>query len=667
MFGKILIANRGEVAVRIIKTARRLGVKTAIVYSEADRDSLAVEMADEAVFIGPPPAAESYLVADKIIAAAKQTGAEAIHPGFGFLSENAGFAERCAKEGLIFIGPNPGAIRAMGDKIESKKAASAAGVSCVPGFIGEIEGVKHAIQISEEIGYPVMIKASAGGGGKGIRVAATRKEVEEGFPAVVAEAKAAFGDDRVFIEKFVLNPRHIEIQVMGDKHGNVVHLCERECSIQRRNQKVIEEAPSPLLDDKTRAAMGAQAVALSKAVQYDSAGTVEFVASGADKSFYFLEMNTRLQVEHPVTEAITGLDLVELMLRVAGGEKLPFAQKEIKPKGWAIETRIYAEDPYRNFLPSIGRLKRYQPPEEGVTGDITVRNDSGVRAGDEISIYYDPMIAKLVTHGPTRAAAIDAQAKALDSFFIEGIADNIPFLSAVMAEPTFRSGNITTGYIKQQFPDGFKGDAPNAAQRDLFVAAAAFAHGLYAGRAREISGQLGGATALRDAWVVILNEEHVGVRAVRNVDGAEVFIGDAAKGALLKSDWRPGQAVMQGEFGGRPFAMKIASRVEGFALSRRGVKVNAIVCSPRAAALHKLIPEKQAPDTSKLIVSPMPGLVVSLSVEAGQEVKAGEGVAVVEAMKMQNIIRAERDGVVAKVNTAPGASVAADEVLLELA
>jgi propionyl-CoA carboxylase alpha chain len=412
--------------------------------------------------------------------------------------------------------------------------------------------------------------------------------------------------------------------------------------------------------------MGAQAVALAKAVKYDSAGTVEFVASGADKSFYFLEMNTRLQVEHPVTEAITGFDLVELMLRVAGGEKLPFAQRDIKPKGWAIETRIYAEDPYRNFLPSIGRLKRYQPPEEGVFGDITVRNDSGVREGDEISIYYDPMIAKLVTHGPTRVAAIDAQAKALDSFFIEGIADNIPFLSAVMAEPKFRSGDITTGYIKGQFPEGFKGVTPNAAQRDLFVAAAAFAHVVRAERGRAITGQLAGAPPLRSDWVVIVGGEQIGVTAKRSEGGAEVMIAGAKQPGVLKSDWRPGQAVMQGEFGGKPFAMKIASLTEGFALSRRGVRVSAIVCSPRAAELHKLIPEKEAPDTSRLIVSPMPGLVVSLSVGVGQEVKAGEGVAVVEAMKMQNIIRAERDGVVAKINAAAGASVAADEVLLEL-
>jgi propionyl-CoA carboxylase alpha chain len=668
MFGKILIANRGEVAVRIIKTARRLGIKTAIVYSEADRDSMAVEQADEAVAIGPAPAAQSYLVMDKIVDAVRKTGAEAVHPGFGFLSENAAFAERLASEKIVFVGPNPHAIRAMGDKIESKKAASAANVSCVPGFIGEIEGVKHAIEIAEEIGYPVMIKASAGGGGKGIRVAYSRKEVEEGFPAVVAEAKASFGDDRVFIEKFVTAPRHIEIQVMGDRHGNVVHLFERECSIQRRNQKVIEEAPSPLLDEKTRAAMGAQAVALAKAVNYDSAGTVEFVASGKDKSFYFLEMNTRLQVEHPVTESITGLDLVELMLRSASGEKLPFAQKDLKIKGWAIESRIYAEDPYRNFLPSIGRLKRYSPPVEGQFGDVLVRNDAGVREGDEISIYYDPMIAKLVTHAPTRLAAIDAQARALDSFLIEGIQDNIPFLGTVMDEKRFRSGDFTTAYIKEEFPDGFQGMAPTAEQKDALTAAAAFAHVVRAQRARKVSGQVnGGVHDARVDWVVILDREMIPAHVTLLPDGADVMLAGKKKPLALKTNWRPGMPLLEGTLAGKPVAIRIKDETEGFFLRVRGVRLHAIVCSPRAAELHALLPEKEKADTSKLIVSPMPGLVVSLDVIVGQEVKAGEGVAVVEAMKMQNIIRAERDGVVAKVHVAGGASVAADEVLVELA
>ncbi len=664
MFDKILIANRGEVAVRIIKTARRLGIKTAIVYSEADRDSMAVEMADEAVFIGPAPAAQSYLVIDKIVDAVRQTGAQAVHPGFGFLSEKAEFAQRLLDEKIVFIGPNPHAITAMGDKIESKKTAAKANVSCVPGYIGEIENVKHAVQIAEDIGYPVMIKASAGGGGKGIRIAENKRDVEEGFPAVRAEAKNAFGDDRIFIEKFIVAPRHIEIQVMGDKHGTVLHLFERECSIQRRNQKVIEEAPSPLLDEKTRMAMGAQAVALAKAVGYDSAGTVEFVASGADKSFYFLEMNTRLQVEHPVTEMITGVDLVELMIRVAAGQKLPMAQKDLKINGWAIESRIYAEDPYRNFLPSIGRLKRYQTPEEGQFGEITVRNDAGVRAGDEISMFYDPMISKLVTHGPTRLEAIDAQAQALDSFLIEGIQDNIPFLGAVMEEAEFRSGDFTTAYIKKQFPDGFKGVAPRPEQAQALAAAAAYAHALKDARARQISGRVNGAKA-STAFAVIMEGDIHPVTVALEADGAKLTFA-TGRAVTLTTDWRPGQPVMAGTFKGKPFAVKIAARTEGFRLRLRGVSTNAIVTSPRGAELHKLIPEKVPADTSKSIMSPMPGLVVSIDVVAGQEVKAGEGVAVVEAMKMQNIIRAERDGVVSKVHVAAGASVAADEVMVEL-
>ncbi|MDX2238116.1 MAG: acetyl/propionyl/methylcrotonyl-CoA carboxylase subunit alpha [Hyphomonadaceae bacterium] len=667
MFEKILIANRGEIAVRIIKTARRLGIKTVVVFSEADRDSMAVEMADEAVFIGPAPAAESYLVADKIVAAARATGAQAIHPGFGFLSEKAEFAQRLLDEKIAFIGPNPHAIHAMGDKIESKKTAAEAGVSCVPGFIGEIKDVKHAAKIADEIGYPVMIKASAGGGGKGIRVAFDKKELDEGFPAVRAEAKNAFGDDRIFIEKFVLNPRHIEIQVLGDKHGNVVHLFERECSIQRRNQKVIEEAPSPLLDPETRSAMGAQAVALAKAVGYDSAGTVEFVASGADKSFFFLEMNTRLQVEHPVTEAITGLDLVELMIRVAAGEKLPFKQNDLTIKGWAIESRIYAEDPYRNFLPSIGRLRDYRPPAEGRFGEITVRNDSGVRAGDEISMFYDPMIAKLVTHGPDRIAAIDAQARALDAFVIEGIQHNIPFIGAVMDEPRFRSGDITTGYIKDQFPKGFEGTAPTPAQLKLLVACAGYAHTIAAARERQTTAQINGVGhGPRTEWVAVHDGAHTPVRIALTEGGAYAQIADAAA-TLLETQWRPGQKVIEGAFGGEAFAVKIASRPEGYVLRLRGVTARIIVASPRGAELHAKIPEKPPADTSKVIMSPMPGLVVSIDVKAGQEVKGGEGVAIVEAMKMQNIIRAERDGVVAKVNVAAGASVAADEVLIELA
>ena len=665
MFDKILIANRGEVAVRIIRTARRMGIKTVVVYSEADRDSLAVEMADESVFIGPPPAAQSYLVIDKIVDAAKQTGAEAIHPGFGFLSEKAEFADRLLAEKIVFIGPNPGAIRAMGDKIESKKTAADSGVSCVPGFIGEIEGVDHAVQISEEIGYAVMIKASAGGGGKGIRVAYNKKDVEEGFPAVRAEAKGAFGDDRIFIEKFVTAPRHIEIQVLGDKHGNAVHLFERECSIQRRNQKVIEEAPSPLLDEKTRQAMGEQAVALAKAVHYDSAGTVEFVASGADKSFYFLEMNTRLQVEHPVTEMITGLDLVEQMIRVAAGEKLSFKQKDLKIKGWALESRIYAEDPYRNFLPSIGRLRTYEAPAEGKQSDITIRNETGVREGDEISMFYDPMIAKLVTHGPTRIAAIDAQAAALDNFLIEGIADNIPFLGAVMEEADFRKGDFTTAYIKQKFPEGFEGVPPTKGQEKLLIATAAVARAFTARRASQISGRINPANGWQRDWVVILDKVHHLTHVDLDETGADVVID--GKKHRFETRTRPGASIITGKFDGQPFSVKIKATPEGYTLRLRGVTARATVASPRGADLHKKIPEKQKADTSKLIVSPMPGLVISVDVKEGQDVKAGEGVAVVEAMKMQNIIRAERDGVIAKVHVAAGASVAADEVMIELA
>jgi len=665
MFDKILIANRGEVAVRIIRTARRLGIKTAIVFSEADADSLAVDMADEAVFIGPPPAAQSYLVIDKIVAAARQTGAQAIHPGFGFLSEKAEFADRLEAENIVFIGPNAHAIRAMGDKIESKKTAAQAGVSCVPGFIGEIEGVDHAVQISEDIGYPVMIKASAGGGGKGIRIAANRRDVEEGFPAVRAEAKGAFGDDRIFIEKFVTAPRHIEIQVLGDKHGNVVHLFERECSIQRRNQKVIEEAPSPLLDEKTRMAMGEQACALARAVSYDSAGTVEFVASGADKSFYFLEMNTRLQVEHPVSEMITGLDLVEQMIRVAAGEKLAFKQRDLKIKGWAIESRIYAEDPYRGFLPSIGRLRAYQAPEEGKTGDVTLRNETGVREGDEISMFYDPMIAKLVTHAPTRLAAIDAQAAALDNFLIEGIADNIPFLGAVMEEADFRKGDFTTAYIGQKFPDGFGGVAPTAQQETLLIATAAMVRSFTARRAREVSGQVNGGSSWQREWVVILDRRHHHTQVDLDAAGADVVID--GKKHRFETATRPGARVITGKFDGKPFSVKIKTAPEGYTMRLRGVTVRAMVATPRGADLYKKIPEKQKADTSKLIVSPMPGLVISIDVKPGQDVKSGEGVAIVEAMKMQNIIRAERDGVIAKVHAAAGASVAADEVMIELA
>ncbi len=656
MFSKILIANRGEIAVRVIKTCRRMGIKTVVVYSEADADSLGVEMADETVFIGPAPASESYLVQDKIIDACRQTGAQAVHPGFGFLSENASFAQRCADEGIVFIGPNPGAIRAMGDKIESKKFAEAAGVSCVPGHIGEIDDTAHAIRISEEIGYPVMIKASAGGGGKGIRVAHSRQDVEEGFPAVRSEAKSSFGDDRIFIEKFITSPRHIEIQVLGDKHGNVVHLFERECSIQRRNQKVIEEAPSPLLDETTRAAMGAQAVALARAVNYDSAGTVEFVA-GQDKSFYFLEMNTRLQVEHPVTELITGLDLVEQMIRSAFGEAMAFGQKDLKINGWAIESRIYAEDPYRKFLPSIGRLVRYDPPVEGQHDGYIVRNDAGVREGDEISMFYDPMISKLCSWAPTRLAAVDGMGRALEDFHIEGLGHNIPFLAAVMDQERFRSGKLSTSYIVDEFPDGFTGTTPTALQTDILTAAGVAMHRMLTRRA--------GGSDRRD-WVVFVGHDSRRVD-VDEAGGVLTLYSEADDRTLTLEgvDWRPGKALFRGTLNGAAFTVSVAAAAEGFVIRHRAAKAKVLVLSPRSADLHGKLPEKKPADTSKMIISPMPGLVVSMDVEVGQTVREGEVVCVIEAMKMQNIIRAERDGVVKVVSAKGGDSVAADEVLVE--
>ncbi len=657
MFSKILIANRGEIAVRIIKTCRRMGIATVVVYSEADADSMAVELADESVFIGPPPAAQSYLLADKIIEACRATGAEAIHPGFGFLSENAGFAKRCADEGIVFIGPNPHAIEAMGDKIESKKFATKAGVSVVPGHIGEIDDTAHAIKISEGIGYPVMIKASAGGGGKGIRVAWNRQDCEEGFPAVKAEAKSSFGDDRIFIEKFIESPRHIEIQVLGDKHGNVVHLFERECSIQRRNQKVIEEAPSPLLDPKTRAAMGAHAVALAKAVQYDSAGTVEFVA-GQDKSFFFLEMNTRLQVEHPVTELISGVDLVEQMIRSAYGEALPFKQDDLKIKGWAMESRIYAEDPYRGFLPSIGRLVRYDPPAEGKVEGGVVRNDAGVREGDEISMFYDPMISKLSTWAKTREGAIDVMGRALEDFHIEGLGQNIPFLSAVMDQPRFRSGKLSTNYIKDEFPEGFQGLPPSPAQRDIVTAVALSMHRTLLARAAP--------DQLRQDWIVVVGHEKRQVRVSGNGGGLIIETEDK-KLHLEDVRWRPGQPSFRAAIDGKDFTATVRPAPEGFVIRHRATTLRVLVLTPRTAELHEKLPPKVAADTSKLVVSPMPGLVVTLDVTVGQQVRSGEAVAVIEAMKMQNIIRAERDGVVKAVNAAAGDSVAADEVLVEFA
>ncbi len=665
MFKKILIANRGEIAVRVIKTCRKMGIKTVVVYSDADAGSMAVEMADESVHIGGSPAAQSYLVQDKIIAAVRQTGAEAIHPGFGFLSENPAFAKRLEAEKIGWIGPNAFAIEAMGDKISSKKLAAKAGVSTVPGHMDLITDTKHAVKISREIGYPVMIKASAGGGGKGIRVAASDKEVEEGFPAVKAEAAASFGDDRIFIEKFILEPSHIEIQVLGDKHGNCIYLNERECSIQRRNQKVIEEAPSPLLDPETRKKMGEQAVALAKAVNYDSAGTVEFVASGKDKGFYFLEMNTRLQVEHPVTEMITGIDLVEQMLLSAYGEKLKIKQSDVKINGWAVESRVYAEDPYRNFLPSIGRLKRFHPPTEGKLGKGEVRMDSGVREGDEISMFYDPMIAKLVTWGKDRDTALDVHGEALDRFHIEGIQDNIPFIAAVMDEKRFRSGNITTAYIKDEFPEGFKGVAPTKSQVSQLVCSAAYVHAFLDRRAGQISGRIT-AQALRRDWVVILGDAHHAVTIdIGQSNDAQIVV-DGGKPHSLVTSWTPGEHLVAGVLDGQAFAVKFADRTEGYLFRHRGVALRALVCTPYIADLHGRLPEKPKADTSKLIISPMPGLVVSMEVSPGQDVQSGEAICIIEAMKMQNIIRAEAAGKVKQINVKAGDSVAADEVMVEL-
>ena len=658
MFAKILIANRGEIAVRIIKTCRRMGIQTVQVYSEADAGSLAVEMADEAVLIGPATASESYLVADRIVDAVRQTGAEAVHPGFGFLSENAGFARRLRDEGIAFIGPNPEAIDAMGDKISSKKLAAEAGVSTVPGHMGLIETPEEAVRIAREIGYPVMIKASAGGGGKGIRVAHSDADMADGFSSVKAEAKSAFGDDRVFLEKFIENPRHIEIQVMGDKHGNVVHLFERECSIQRRNQKVIEEAPSPLLDDKTRKAMGEQAIALAKAVNYDSAGTVEFVA-GQDKSFYFLEMNTRLQVEHPVTELITGVDLVEQMIRSAWGDELNITQKDLKIRGWAIESRIYAEDPYRGFLPSIGRLVRYDQPREGEQDGYLVRNDSGVREGDEISMFYDPMIAKLCTWGETREAAIDGMARALEDTHLEGVGHNVPFLAAVMDQERFRSGALTTRYITDEFPDGFNGTPVAGFGRDVMLASS------LAMKAVQVE-QSGDPDARAD-WTVLVGGETVSASlAVDDDENLAITLPDEERTLVLSEiDWSPGLAQFRARLDDTPFTAEVSRVPDGFTIRHRAMRARVRVLSPRHAELYARLPEKVPPDTSKLIQSPMPGLVVAVPVTVGQEVKEGETVAIIEAMKMQNILKAERDGVVKTVGAKAGDPVAADDVLVE--
>ncbi len=665
MFKKILIANRGEIACRVIKTARKMGIKTVAVYSDADRGALHVKMADEAIHIGPSPAAQSYIVIEKIMAAVKASGAEAVHPGYGFLSENMNFAAALEAAGVVFIGPPSPAIEAMGDKITSKKLAMAAGVSTVPGHMGLIDDAEHAVKIASEIGYPVMIKASAGGGGKGMRIAWDDAEAREGFQSSKNEAAASFGDDRIFIEKFVTQPRHIEIQVLGDKHGNTVYLHERECSIQRRNQKVIEEAPSPFLDAATRKAMGEQACALARAVGYTSAGTVEFIVDGS-RNFYFLEMNTRLQVEHPVTELITGVDLVEQMIRVAYGEKLPFVQSDLKINGWAMESRLYAEDPYRNFLPSIGRLTRYRPPVEGPTprGGI-VRNDTGVFEGGEISMFYDPMIAKLCTWGPTRADAIEEMRLALDTFEVEGIGHNLPFVGAVMEHPRFQSGNITTAFIAEEYPEGFQGATLDADTLARVAASAAAMNRVAEIRRTRISGTMDNhERRVGDDWVVTLQGvEHV-MKIAADPAGSTVTLQDG-RSLRVTSDWVPGQALASIMVDGAPLVMKVGKISGGFRLRLRGADLKAHVRTPRQAELAKLMLEKLPPDTSKFLLCPMPGLIAKIMVEVGDEVQEGQALATVEAMKMENILKAERKGVVKAVKAVAGASLKVDEVIME--
>jgi len=665
MFKKILIANRGEIACRVIRTAKKLGIKTVAVYSDADRDALHVKQADEAVHIGPAPSSQSYIVIEKIIDAIRQTGADAVHPGYGFLSENSKFAEALEKEGVTFIGPPVRAIEAMGDKITSKKLAAEAKVNTVPGHMGLIEDADEAVRIASSIGYPVMIKASAGGGGKGMRIAWNDEEAREGFQSSKNEAKSSFGDDRIFIEKFVTQPRHIEIQVLGDKHGNVIYLGERECSIQRRNQKVVEEAPSPFLDAATRKAMGEQAVALAKAVGYHSAGTVEFIVDG-NRNFYFLEMNTRLQVEHPVTELITGIDLVEEMIRVAAGEKLKLGQDDVKLNGWAIESRLYAEDPYRNFLPSIGRLTRYRPPEEGAQDDGTIiRNDTGVFEGGEISMYYDPMIAKLCTWAPTRDKAVAAMSQALDDFEVEGIGHNLPFLSAVMEHPRFREGRLTTAFIAEEWPEGFAGVQPDAEASRVLTAVAAFINFRSQRRAVLISGTLANhARKVGHEWVVSFAGQWIPVTIKDDASRTVVSFEDGETLAVT-SDWLPGRTHAHFLVNGRRIGVKVQAVNSAFRLRWRGIDEKVHVRTPRVAELARLMPVKLPPDTSKMLLCPMPGVITSIAVKEGDEVQEGQALATVEAMKMENVLRAERRGIVKKIAVEPGASLAVDELIME--
>ncbi len=667
MFKKILVANRGEIACRVFRTAKRLGIGTVAVYSDADKAALHVEMADEAVHIGPPAAAESYLIIDKIIEACKQTGADAVHPGYGFLSERREFAERLKAEGITFIGPPPNAIEAMGDKITSKKIAAEANVSIVPGHMGLIDDAEHAVKIASDIGYPVMIKASAGGGGKGMRIAWNDAEAREGFDRSKSEAASSFGDDRIFIEKFVTEPRHIEIQLLADQHGNCVYVGERECSIQRRNQKVVEEAPSPFLDAATRKAMGEQSVALAKAVGYHSAGTVEFIAD-KDRNFYFLEMNTRLQVEHPVSELITGIDLVEQMIRVAAGEKLAMSQDDIVLNGWAVESRLYAEDPYRKFLPSIGRLSGYQPPVEAATETLAIRNDTGVVEGSEISMFYDPMIAKLCTWAPTRIEAVDAMSDALDQFVVEGVGNNLPFLSALMDHPRWREGRLTTGFIAEEYPDGFLGVTPDTESEARLAACAAILDDIVTKRRAGISGarfrKASGTAAVKR--VVCLEEKRTAVALDVVAGGYQVAVEGAGK-LGVETSWQPGQPVAEMKIDGKLYWFKVAAVPGGFRLRHRGVDCRLQVLTPRLAELADRMPRKEAPDTSNLLLCPMPGLVINLQVGEGDRVEEGQPLAIVEAMKMENVLRAEKSAVVEKILVSVGDSLAVDAVMMEFA
>jgi propionyl-CoA carboxylase alpha subunit len=664
MFSKILIANRGEIACRVIKSARKMGITSVAIYSDADKQALHVQMADEAIHIGPPPANQSYIVIDKVMAAIRESGAQAVHPGYGFLSENAKFARALEAEDVAFVGPPVGAIESMGDKITSKKIAKDAGVNIVPGYMGEIADAEEAVKISNDIGYPVMIKASAGGGGKGMRIAWDDTECREGFQSSKNEAANSFGDDRIFIEKFVTQPRHIEIQVLCDAHGNGIYLGERECSIQRRNQKVVEEAPSPFLDEATRRKMGEQAVMLAQAVGYTSAGTVEFIVDG-DKNFYFLEMNTRLQVEHPVTELITGVDLVEQMIRVANNEPLSITQDDVKLNGWAIENRLYAEDPYRNFLPSIGRLTRYRPPAEVATETHVVRNDTGVYEGGEISMYYDPMIAKLCTWAPTRAEAIEQMRVALDRFEVEGIGHNLPFLAAVMDHPIFIAGDMTTAFIAEQYPDGFEGVTLGENDLRRIAASCAAMHRVAEIRRTRVSGRMDNhERKVGSDWAVSLQGERFDVVIDADRDGSTVTFADGTA-VRVASDWTPGDQLAELDVDGTPLVLKVGKISGGFRIRSRGADMKVHVRTPRQAALADLMPEKLPPDTSKLLLCPMPGLIVKVDVAVGVEVQEGQALCTVEAMKMENILRAEKTSVVTKINAAAGESLAVDDVIME--